>query len=506
VRLVRRADRYASVFVLLLTLAGVGGCDGGSATAARPDPAKPTQLRWGVALPSNSLNAFVNQFVSDPLVGIAWDGRTLDKVVADPSWIDQTSLRLRIQTNLKFHDGLPLDRQYFRQALLKMLKAPQQPGTNISYQSVVAVDDDLEAPDRIIIRLSRPEAFFLADLANSTLPHPTNERIGYGPYKFESTGPKITLAAFDGYYRGRPKIDSLGIENFTDQRASWAALMRGDVDAVHEIAPNAIDFVEVEGQTAVRTYSFVRPYYFQLLFNVRHAVLKNAAVRQALSYAVDRQAIIDLALNKQGVPAEGPIWPFHWAYSTAQKTYTHNTEAATLRLDAAGLKNGVAKPGQMPSRVRIRCLTLANQARYEKIALVLQKQLYEIGVDLVVEPLSGRDIMARLQSRDFDTVLIERTSGRSLAWTYLSYHSSETPSGYTGADRILDRLRMTTSESEIRSLVSDLQQVLHDDPPAIFIAWPKVARAVSSKFTVPEEQGRDVMSTLWQWRPADASK
>ena len=64
----------------------------------------------------------------------------------------------------------------------------------------------------------------------------------------------------------------------------------------------------------------MRPYYFQLMFNVTHPVLKNPAVRQALSYAVDRQAVVDLALNKQGTAAEGPIWPFHWAYSTAQKT------------------------------------------------------------------------------------------------------------------------------------------------------------------------------------------
>ena len=70
---------------------------------------------------------------------------------------------------------------------------------------------------------------------------------------------KIRLVAFDKYYRGPPKIAALEIENFSDQRASWAALMRGDVDAVHEIAPNAVDFVQAEGQTTVKTYPFVRP-------------------------------------------------------------------------------------------------------------------------------------------------------------------------------------------------------------------------------------------------------
>ncbi len=41
----------------------------------------------------------------------------------------------------------------------------------------------------------------------------------------------------------------------------------------------------------------------------------------------------------------------------------------------------------------------------------------------------------------------------------------------------------------MRTAVSDLQQIFHDDPPAIFIAWPKVARVVSAKFVVPDEEG-----------------
>jgi ABC-type transport system substrate-binding protein len=167
----------------------------------------------------------------------------------------------------------------------------------------------------------------------------------------------------------------------------------------------------------------------------------------------------------------------------------------------------------MPSRLRIRCLTISNEATYEKIALTLQKQLYEIGVDLEIETLPGRELLSRISSGQFDTILVERTSGRSLAWTYLSFHSSESPSGYTAADKVLDRLRSTTNEGAIRAAVSDLQQILFDDPPAIFIAWPKVARVVSSKFAVPSaadpsnnEAGRDVLSSLWQWQPAETRR
>jgi peptide/nickel transport system substrate-binding protein len=446
----------------------------------------------------------INNFVTDSIIGIGWDGSPVDRLVSDPEWTpDQLALTLRLKPNLKFHDGMPIDRSYFRQRLAVILKAPQTPGTNVSYQSVTSVELDPDSDDRIIIKLSRPEAFLLGDLANSSLPHPTDENISTGPYKVVTTGPRARLAAFDDYYRGRPKIDFLEVEGFEEQRASWAALMRGEIDALHEITPTAIDFVQAEGQTNVHTYPFVRPYYVQLVFNIRHPLLKQATVRQALSYAVDRQAIIDLALNRQGTIAEGPIWPYHWAYSTAPKVYTHNTEAATLRLDAAGLRlPKTATPGQMPARFRLKCLTLAKDQRYEKIALILQKQFYEIGVDMEIEAVPVRELISRLSSGKFDLVLTERTSGRSLVWTYLSFHSSQNPAGYSAADKVLDHLRQTTANAGVRTAVSDLQRIFHDDPPAIFIFWPKVARVVSSKFVVPDEGGKDVMSRFWLWRPA----
>ena len=132
-------------------------------------------------------------------------------------------------------------------------------------------------------------------------------------------------------------------------------------------------FVQAQGQTGVKVFPITRPYFISLIFNTHHPVLKSRNVRQALSYAIDRDSIIKVGLNGQGVPAEGPIWPSHWAYSSAPKAYSRNVEASTIALDSAGLRMSKAgTQGHMPSRVRFRCLTIA---RFEKIALVVQKQL-----------------------------------------------------------------------------------------------------------------------------------
>lgn len=457
------------------------------------------------------MRGFVSNLASDSLLGIGLNGRPTARIVESWEWSpDRLELTLRLRPNLRFHDGTPVDAVLFKKSLEQTLKNPRQVGSAVSYRSIKA----LELRDNnLVVILSRPEAFLLTDLANTVLSHPNNPDIGLGPYRIIQREPKARLAAFENYYRARPNIDAVEVHGFEEQRSSWAALMRGEIDAVNEVAPGAVDFVEAKGQTAVRTYSFTRPYFMYVVFNLRNPILKNRLVRQALSYAVDRQAVIDSGLNRQGIIAEGPIWPFHWAYSTAHKTYSHNSEVATLRLDSAGfeLKKETTQ-GQMPKRFAFTCLTLRD-ARFEKIAMVLQKQLYEIGVDMQIESVPMQALTPRLEKGQFDAVLIERSSGRSLAWTYLSFHSTFMPLGYSAADDVLDRLRRSPDETDTRSGVSELQQILHDDPPALFLAWPQVARGVSAKFVVPEDKspvrdeiGRDVMSSLWQWKPAEAAK
>ena len=521
-------------FVVALALAAMPlvGCSTQSDTP--PRPSTPSALRIGVALPKTGTpgtgaQALVNNQVFDSIVGIAWDGRPVDRAVSKWQWTDdRLTLTLTLRPNLQFHDGTPINLPFFRDSLERLFRAaqsaqakqPPQARNNVSFESIV--DVTINGEDSVAIKLSRPEAFLLTDLANLSLTLPDKPDIGFGPYRVTTRLPKTRLAAFDKYYRGRPEIDVIEVEEFAELRGSWAALMRGEIDAVHEINPGAIVFVQAEGQTNANTFPFMRPYYTQLFFNVRNPVLKNPAVRQALSYAVDRQGLIDSGLSRQGTVAEGPIWPFHWAYSTAQKTYTHNPEAARLRLESAGLKIKPSKvPGRMASRLRLKCLTVEKDVRFEKIALVLQKQLYEVGVDMDIESLPAGELIKRMVAGDYDTILFERTSGRSLAWTYLTFHSTHNVQGYTATDSVLERLRETTDEGKIRAAVSDLQQIFFDDPPAIFIAWPQVARVVSTKFTVRDEQGqvvsgspagvrddkgRDVVSSLWRWKLAESRR
>ena len=136
----------------------------------------------------------------------------------------------------------------------------------------------------------------------------------------------------------------------------------------------------------------------------------------------------------------------------------------------------------------------------------MQKQLYDIGVDMELVPVPGRELGGRLMKGDFDAFLFEATSGRSLAWIYQFWHSPTADwqpflgSGYTAADAVLDRLRSADSDDMTRGAVADLQRVFYDDPPAVFIAWGQSARALRNGFVVPADTPPDVLGSAWQWR------
>jgi ABC-type transport system substrate-binding protein len=243
---------------------------------------------------------------------------------------------------------------------------------------------------------------------------------------------------------------------------------------------------------------------------MRHPTLGRREVRQAINEAIDRPAIVRTAMYDRGQAADGPIWPYHWAYNAGTRVYTHNPEAARLRLDAASLPLRSAGGKEMPRRFGFKCLFLSEDALFERIALVVQKQLFDIGIDVEMVPVSMAEIRTRHASGDFEAILVQMASTRSLDWVYRFWRSPQPGapgfrSGYTAADGILDRLRAAQTEDETRIGVADLQRILYDDPPAAFLVRPETARVVDESFVVPvEEKARDILGNLWQWRPATA--
>ena len=266
-----------------------------------------------------------------------------------------------------------------------------------------------------------------------------------------------------------------------------------------------MDFVEAETTSGILIPALVHSFRLR----VRHPALRNVEVRRALNEALDRNTLIADGLRGRGKVADGPIWPEHWAYSNTPG-FAFNPDAARLRLDNAGFPVRPAVNGARPSRFSINCMVV-NDSRFERLALLMQRQLSDVGVDVQLTPVTIDVFLDRAGKGDFDAFLVEM-AGRSLSWVYAFWHSPSansptlTNSGYTAGDRILDDIRRAHSDDEIRRGVADLMRVFHDDPPAAFLSWQVTSRAVSKGYDVSSEPDRDILTNVWQWRAAPVVK
>ena len=482
---------------MLLSLAGpsVSGCKA---------PASPSSgietLRLAARLTVDTPAVLANLLFAEHLITIDWNGRPQGALAIGWQWKEGgQELEVQLRQGVTFHDGTALTASVVADILRKQ-KA--EDARNLpSVTRIDAIDEHT-----LLIRLNRPDAFLVEAIANTLIIDPEKPDIGTGPFRLLTRTPSIVAERNRSYYQGTPGIDKVEVITYDTQRAAWVALLRGEVDMLQSVNRDAAEFLE--GAAHVEMASTIRPYYIPLVFNLRHPILGRVEVRRALAEAIDREEIVREAMRGHGRVADDPIWPFHWAYNAAARKYTYNPNAARLRLDAAGLYlQPAATPGRMASRFSIRCAFWADP-QFERIALLLQRQLADVGVDLILEDVDESTLRKRVGKGEFDTFLFMMASGKSFNWTYRFWHSpvdgvAYQNSGYTGMDSVPDRLRMVRSDAEVRMAVADLRDRFYEDVPAAFLAWPETTRAIDSRFDRGDRTNPDLFANLWKWRPAE---
>ncbi len=495
-----RSAWFSGFFALLIALS-VSAC-----AESSPSSDTHSSVTIGTAIPSmkdpsTGVPAIIDSLILEAPTYIAWDGRAVPRAIDKPEWsADGLTLRLKLLPGIAFHDGTPLTNTLAADILRDALQ-PARGAISASVTSVAA-----EGRNAIVIRTAQPEGFLLSDISVANFFLPGHPHVGTGPFRLESEANPISLRAFDKYRGGRPAIDEVNISEYATQRQAWAAMMRGEADVLYDVSVDSLDFVEAE--SSVQTHSFIRAYYHALVFNLTLPLFAQKDVRRALNAAVDRQQVVDVSLRKRGIPADGPVWPYHFARATGLPAYSYSPATARELLDGVGLTAGRQhQPGQMPSRFRFTCLIAREDQRLQRIALMVQKQLYNVGVDMNVEVLPVREVQRRVVEGRYEAVLSEFGSLRSLSFLYSLWHSPASEEvgrpnfHYTAADAALDRLRRAVKDDDVRAAVADVQRAFYDDPPAVFLDWMQTSRALTRDIVVPNEGSRDVWGTIQLWRP-----
>jgi len=428
------------------------------------------------------------------------DGRPQPRLaVAWQASSDGLEWRIQLKRGVSWHDGSPLTSASAAESLQRMVASQRNSALRPGLYDIRAIAP--EGNDTIVVKLARPAGFVLDDM-EVRLQKPTQGQapLGTGPFMpADVSSRRIVMKAHRGYHEGKPEIEELVITAHPTVRQAWADLLRGDLDALWNVPGDAVEFLN---DKTIDTRSFPRRYVWTMAFNSTRSEFKNPVVRHALNSAVNRKRIIDTALNGHGRPATGPVWPDHWAYDQTAEPTSYDPALARAALATAGYRT-------LPSEKRLRftCLVPEGFAGVERLALALQRELHDVGVDMQFESVPLSEVEKRMASHTFDAVLLDLVSGPSLARVYSFWRTAaEQPSmnvfGYSDAeaDRALDKLRYSLNEATVRAATSQLQRALERNPPGLFIAWSERSRALSRRIEVPSVPGRDPFQPYWSWR------
>ena len=341
--------------------------------------------------------------------------------------------------------------------------------------------------------LTRPEAPFLADLAmdfasilskeyaDAMMKAGTPEKldlnpIGTGPFQLQQyqKDSRIRYKAFDGYWGTKPKIDTLVFSITPDASVRYAKLQKNECQVMPY--PNPADIARMKQDKSINLLDVG-----YLSYNVQKKPLDDVKVRQALTYAVNKDAIIKAVYQGAGVSAKNLIPPTMWGYNDDVQDYTYDPEKAKALLKEAGLEKGFsidlwAMPVQRPYNPNARRMAEMIQADWAKVGVQAKIVTYEWG-----------EYLKRAKDGEHQTVMMGWTGDNgdpdNFFATLFSCAASEQGSNYSKwcykpFEDLIQPARATDDHNKRVELYKQAQVVMHDQAPALIIAHSTVFEPV----------------------------
>lgn len=460
--------------LMVLSLAACGGDTDGGAAGTPGDTGGSASykdtLTWCQGADVTSLDPHqgketpavqVTCQIFDTLVMVNPETGELEPQIAE-SWeqTDDVTYVFKIREGVKFHDGSEVTAADVKFSLERALNSPA-----VSYivNFIESVTDNGDGT--VTIKTTAPYAPTLRNLAvpfAAIVPKALVEAdeegfilnpVGSGPYQFVEwkQGDHITMKAFDDYYAGKAATENLIMRVVPETAQRSIALETGEVDLAYGLAVNDIPKVEENPDLVANVISSLSCTYIS--FNLNKAPFDNPLVREALSIAIDRQAIVDTINAGIGQPADAIIAPGVFGYySTGVPEY--NPERARELLAEAGYPNGFSTTLWVNE----------TQSRIE-ICQAIMAMLLDVGVECSLETMEFGKYISSTSAGEHDMACFGwTTSSGDADYTYYSLEHS-TQQGAAGnrsfindpeVDRLIDEARAGTDEEARVALYKEL--------------------------------------------------
>lgn len=335
--------------------------------------------------------------------------------------------------------------------------------------------------------------------------------IGSGPYSFidfqkNSNGEILSynLKAFSKYYAGEPYISRMIFNFYPDEDMMLTAYNKKEIKGMETVDSEKIDSIKNKKSTTIKELSF--PRYFSVFFNKTKSIpLASADVRKALSYAVNRKEIINQVLKGRGAEIFSPFLQTMDEFNGDVDNRNFDLGKAGQVLDDSGWKvnnNGIREKRGEELQFKIYTTDWPDLA---ETANILAKQWKEIGADVNVETLTATDLQQNyIRPREYEALLFGQDTNFEPD-LYPFWHSSQKqdPGFNLGmfdnkdADKLLQDIRQESDEGKREEKYKELQKIISDEAPAVFLYSPYYLYPISSD--VKGIETKNINSPSWRF-------
>lgn len=347
------------------------------------------------------------------------------------------------------------------------------------------------------------------DITKSDL---SRDPVGMGPYHFLKwkTGEKIELTSNHNYFEGRPYIDKVIYRIIPDMATMFLELKAGGVDWM------GLSPIQYERQTDdekfkrnFKKYKYLANGYSYLGFNLNDPKFTDKRVRKAISYAIDKQEIIDIVLLGLGEVATGPYKPGTWQYNPDVERYEYDPEKANELLSEAGWEDtdgdGIIDKDRVPFEFTI--ITNQGNELRAKSAEIIQARLKDVGIEVKIRIIEWAAFLSEfVEPRKFEAMI--------LGWNILQdpdlydvWHSSKTGPDELNhvsfenaeVDRLLEEGRKVFDQQKRKKYYFRIQEILADEAPYVFLYVPQTLPVVHARFHGIEPAPAGISYNFNEW-------
>lgn len=464
------------------------------AEAVSMDPAQATDI--------NTHRIHYNMY--DTLIG--WDDQEEFKMIPQlaESWTeseDGKTYTFELREGVTFHDGTDLDAEAVKFTFERMIDENHpfhDTGPFPEADFYYGIIDEIEATDThtVVFHLEEPSGPFLFSLATiiGGIVSPTavekygddfsSNGVGSGPFKLDTwqRGVQLTLTANEDYWDGAPEMDEIVFQPTPEDLVRVTKLMNGETDIIFDVSPDSIESIEEDADFEILMQPSPHLWYAGL--NIRKEPFDDMKVRQAVNYAVDKEAIVEDILKGTGVVATQPLAPVYSGHDPDIDGYPYDPEKAKELMKEAGYEDGVEVNFIIPE-------SGSGMQSPVEMATAIQSYLKEIGIEVTIERMEWGAFLdeANKGGRDVNDMW-------ALSWTAITgdddntmtnlFSSNNIPlfnSGYYENDKVTALLEEAVDETDMDkrgSLYQDASKIITEEAAMLFVDYANQTAATSS--------------------------